>query len=192
MANPILQLNHIFLQQIVQPGDTVIDATAGNGQDTLFLARLVAPRGMVHALDIQAEALEATKELVRSHSLEKYVTVHLMNHAGMAEVTEIAPRAVVFNLGYLPGGDKGIITETANTVHALSVAASMLSEGGVLSVVTYSGHAGGSEEEDAVANWCRSLNRCWTVVSAGLENKGGNPPRLWLARKDCTAIVDHS
>ncbi len=185
MTNPVLRVNHLLLSEVVRPGDAVVDATAGNGNDTLLLARLVAPTGIVYALDIQPEALTATRELIHQHHLDGIVKLQLTDHLHMADVVESPLRAVVFNLGYLPGGDKRIITQAEKTVQALSVAADMLAPGGVLSVVTYSGHAGGDEEEAAVAQWFRSLDKTWLAVSTGMENRGGNPPRLWFANKGC-------
>lgn len=59
-----------FWKSIVKPGDTVVDATCGNGYDTLAMAKLalcdVHSLGKVIAIDKQSEALISTSTLLQS------------------------------------------------------------------------------------------------------------------------------
>ena len=72
---------HDWISRVVFPGDAVVDATAGNGHDTVFLARLAGPSGQVHAFDVQEEAIRATRErLEKEGLLTPSVRLHLASH----------------------------------------------------------------------------------------------------------------
>lgn len=144
---------HAAVRTVLQSGETAIDATAGNGHDTRFLAELVGPTGRVFAFDVQPAALARTSALLESAGLAN-VTLLERDHAEIAEAVaaEFHGRigAVMFNLGYLPGGDKAVTTRTATTIAAVRAAIGMLRPGGVLTVIAYPGHPGGAAECDAV------------------------------------------
>jgi predicted methyltransferase len=150
-----------ILGQVIQPGDSVIDATVGNGYDTVFLANAVGETGHVLGLDIQPESLENARRVLQQKKLQHRVTLLLHNHASVDECVPQAMqhriKAVMFNLGYLPGGDKSVVTRSQSTTTALSSILPHLVPGGVLSIVAYRGHAGGQEEADAVLQWSSRL-----------------------------------
>lgn len=170
---PITQQAHELLATYAR-GSLAIDATAGNGHDTLFLANLVGPTGTVWAFDIQPEALCRTAarlegqqisvqlRLKSGHPVPTTDVSHrvIAIEADHAEIAlslppEIRGRVAVimFNLGYLPGADKECITTTSSTLTALDAAIMLLAPGGVLTVVVYPGHPGGREEAEAVRSW---------------------------------------
>ncbi len=154
---PLTRLAHARLAEHLSPGDIAIDATAGNGHDTLFLARRVGPEGQVHAFDVQPRALAATRERLAASGCETPVRLYLESHARMQAVlpAELAGRvaAVTFNLGYLPGSDHAVVTARDSTLEALAQALALLRPGGLLSVLAYRGHPGGETEARAVATW---------------------------------------
>ena len=119
------------LLRAVQPGDTVVDATMGNGHDTLFLAEQVGAEGRVYAFDIQESAVESTRHLLEEHGMSGRVTLLCRSHAEMAGAVPSGLAAAVFNLGWLPGGDHSITTLCASTekavLSALDLLASLLS-----------------------------------------------------------------
>ena len=171
---------HAAVRAVVAAGDTVIDATAGNGRDTSFLAGVVGPTGRVFAFDIQAEALARTAERLGS---APHVTLLKRNHAEMGDAIPAEHRgrvaAVMFNLGYLPGGDHSIATRAGSTRTAMAAALDLLRPGGVLTVLTYPGHAGGAEEAAAVAE---------TLAPLGAHEHRGEwdgpaAPRLFVVHK---------
>lgn len=160
----VLSMAHKWIAERTQPGDTVIDATAGGGVDTLALAELVGPKGAVYAFDIQQEALERTSARLSSlKEAGRLPNVHLVlaDHAGMERhvAADAAGHvaAVMFNLGYLPGGDVSVITRSESTLRALDSALSLLRPGGILTCVLYPGHPGGDEEAAAVEAWAANL-----------------------------------
>ena len=90
----------------------------------------------------------------------------------------------MFNLGYLPGGDKSIITQTDSTITALNIASRILSSNGIITVLAYPGHQGGDLETDQVKNWCKQLDEDQFKISIvySSENKE-SAPRLFVIRK---------
>lgn len=154
----LTELLHLLLKSEIKEGDFAIDATAGNGHDTVFLAKAVGETGRVLAIDVQAQAIASTAARLESEGLRDRVTLHLGCHSDLAEIAGgEKPNAIIFNLGYLPGGDHGVITRTEKTLKALTAAVEILSPGGLLAVICYPGHEGGGEEAAAVENFIASL-----------------------------------
>ncbi|SJM92745.1 putative rRNA methylase YtqB [Crenothrix polyspora] len=169
-------------------GHIAIDATVGNGHDTVFLAQNVAPNGHVYGFDIQQAALDTSLEKCRQQQLSACVSIFQSSHADMAEKI---PRplhgkinAIMFNLGYLPGGDKQIITQTASTVAALSVASQLLSVNGIMTILAYPGHLGGDVETEAVKQWTEQLPADHFAVRVINSAEASLPaPRLFVINK---------
>lgn len=170
-------LVHDWIRARLRPGDAAIDATAGTGQDTLFLARLVGETGRVFAFDIQAHAVEATRILLAEHGCLSRVALYHAPHETMASVLPSPGRpvrAAMFNLGYLPGGDPALITRPASTLAAAAAALEILAAGGLMTVVCYPAHDGGAEEAAAIEQFCSQLDperfralRCHQLLVAG-------------------------
>jgi predicted methyltransferase len=143
-------LSHLFMRRFVRPGDRVIDATCGNGHDTLLLAELVGAGGRVWAFDIQEQALEATATRLSEAGMSASVKLVHGGHETMAEQCTGTVNAVVFNLGYLPGGDRSIVTRPESTCAGLEQSLELLEPGGVVILTLYPGHEGGPQEITAL------------------------------------------
>ncbi len=169
---------HDWISSVVLPGDTVVDATAGNGHDTVFLTRLAGPAGHVHAFDVQEDAILSTRErLEEAGLLTPSVHLHLASHDRLAELVSGPVKAIVFNLGYLPGGDKKTVTRTDCTLAALEQAANLIAPNGLLSVMCYPGHEGGAEEAEAVEAFLSRLpHHSWRTGKYQLLNTGSPAP----------------
>jgi tRNA G37 N-methylase Trm5 len=156
---------HRLLAELVAAGDIVVDATAGNGHDTVFLAEAVGDTGRVIAFDIQEEAVVSTRERVEEAGFAARVELFQESHALIGNHAEIGTvAAVMFNLGYLPGADHALATG-GDTINALEAAAGLLMGGGALSVVCYPGHSGGDDEAKEVEEWMIALASLrWRVV----------------------------
>ncbi|MCB1792528.1 MAG: methyltransferase domain-containing protein [Gammaproteobacteria bacterium] len=154
---PLTAVAQHAVAEVVGSGDRVVDATVGNGHDTLFLARQVAPDGRVIGFDVQPAALDATLTRLREAGLDGVATLLASGHEHLHDAVPAGWRgdvgAVMFNLGYLPGGDKTRITQAPTTLAALDQAAALLRAGGLLSLLVYRGHAGAADEAAAVASW---------------------------------------
>lgn len=149
---------HAMLRAHLSQGDLAIDATCGRGRDTAVMAELVGNEGHVYAVDISPRAIEATLRHLQAGSLWERVTLVQGDHGQLAAglPSEIRGRVslVLFNLGYLPGGDHSLeVTGTATTLRALDDAWVMLRSEGILVCVCYPGHPGGLEESEAVRGW---------------------------------------
>lgn len=153
-SRDVTALAHQWIVPALAGGALACDATAGNGVDTLFLARAVGAGGRVHAFDIQARAIECARGRLRAAGLAGRVRWHRQCHGHVDRRLEPGSlAAAMFNLGWLPGGDRSIITRPASTVAALEACAPLLRPGGRVSVVCYRGHPGGAEEDAAVEQW---------------------------------------
>lgn len=170
-----------WIREILQPGELAIDGTAGNGHDTLFLARQVGPTGTVLACDLQPAALSRTAERLREAEID-HVDLIAGDHAELGTwlVGRGPVAAAMFNLGYLPGGDKSITTSPAGTLRALHAVAEALRPGGGLSVIAYPGHRGGAEETTSVRQFFRTLaERGWlTEETPGRADHPTSP--IWF------------
>ena len=171
-----------LLRPVIRPGDLVIDATAGNGYDTAFLAECVGATGRVLAFDIQEAALASAKSRVAA---APWVEFFHESHVGIgSRVDEGSASVVMFNLGYLPGENHHLTTEAEETLAALNIAASRLKPGGVLSVICYPGHPAGAEEAIEVEAWMNSqAGNAWRVARYGTVGTRRPAPVLWLAAK---------
>ncbi|MDX1346394.1 MAG: class I SAM-dependent methyltransferase [Sedimenticolaceae bacterium] len=161
MTRRLTDVAHDVIAGHVHAGDIVIDATMGNGHDTLFLAQLVGETGHVYALDLQQRAIDQTRARLDMHGAAEQVTLIKGDHAemgrllpqGMAE----SVAAIVFNLGYLPGGVKSVTTTAESTLYALDASRELIKPGGIISLLVYVGHPGGLEEDVAIREWLGSL-----------------------------------
>lgn len=153
-----MPLSHTWLTSAVMAGDTVVDATCGNGHDTLLLAELVGKTGKVWAFDIQQEALGKTSSLLEHAGFAERTQLIHCGHEHLSEHLKVPVSAVVFNLGYLPGGDRKIATATDTTIRGLDQATRLLKPGGIVAITVYPGHDTGATEAAAVTDWAVSIN----------------------------------
>ncbi len=182
-------LNAIRLaQQLLLPkvacADCIVDATAGNGKDTLFLAKNSPQNGMVYAFDIQENAINASRKRVDDHNVGDKVQLILDSHANVRSYIDKPIDVAMFNLGYLPGECHATMTMSQSTVCALTDIVSQLSDGGIISIITYPGHDQGKEENMAVRNYTMTLpTEQFTVLCIDMINHGNNPPILYMIEK---------
>jgi len=184
----LVNIAHDLIKDVLHTGDVAIDATVGNGHDTVFLVEQVRPAGKVFGFDVQQAAIDSAQEkFQQAHSMECLSLIHA-SHADMSEKIPVhfhgKVSAIMFNLGYLPGGDKSIITCTDSTVAALNIASQLLSSNGIITVMAYPGHQGGDLETEHVKNWCEQLNKDQFKISIvySAENKE-TAPRLFVICK---------
>ena len=174
-----LEMAHDFLAQVITPEDVVVDATMGNGHDTLFLAKLAK---QVYAFDIQEQALKKTSQRIQEAGLTN-VDLILQGHETVDQyVTEV--KAAIFNLGYLPSADKSIITQPQTTLEALEKLCQMIVKGGRIAIMIYYGHEGGDIERDAVLDFVSQLpQQEYTATIYRTLNQINNPPFLVMIEK---------
>lgn len=169
---------HHFIRKHVQEGDCCIDATAGNGNDTLLLCELVGESGKVFAFDIQEEAVNHTKERLEKAGLINRAEVLLESHVNMGNyVAENSVNCIVFNFGYLPGGDHNLATKGETSIQAIHKGLDLLKKGGMMSLCIYSGGDSGFEERDTILEELKKLDtKRYLVILSAYYNRPNNPP----------------
>ena len=183
----LTELVHHTLSNHLRDGDFAIDATAGNGHDTNFLAERVGKAGKVFSIDIQLEAIESTRSLLSEKALANRVNLRMGDHSAILEQLskeyEDSIATIVFNLGYLPGSDKCVKTRAKNTIRALDASTELLRPSGLLCVTAYRAHHGGQEETKSVEAWMAGKVADGWHVMRNEPASNNLPPILWLASK---------
>lgn len=179
-----------FIGEVLSEGDLAVDLTAGTGRDTLFLFQKVGYEGTVVAFDIQEEAIARTARLLSDAGARVFAEapeglsagiepgVHLIHdcHSNIDLYLDKAPKGVIANLGYLPGGDTQIITEVETTRSALEKGMEILAPGGRMVVVVYVGHPGGREEGQMLEDVLSELSsKQWHVLRLNVMNRRDSP-----------------
>ena len=178
-----LKLSHEHMKANIKEGDTAIDATAGRGRDTLLLSDLVGESGHVYAFDIQKEAIESTSALL-SENGRCNVTLINESHHLLAEYVDKA-KAVIFNFGFLPGGDHNIYSHPETSLKAIDAALSILDEDGFVSICSYYGGDTGFEERDALLSYLENLDqKKYTVMLQSFHNRKNCPPLFIIIEKN--------
>lgn len=181
--NPVETVKKI-MNYYIKDGHIALDCTVGNGKDTLNLVRLVGEKGKVYGFDIQEKAIINTEKKLQKLNLDKNVILINDGHENIDKYIYENIDFIVYNLGYLPGGDKNIKTKALTTVKSIKKALSLLNNNGLLLITCYIGHDGGKEEQEAVENFLESLDqRRYNVLKFKFINQRNNPPILYGVEK---------
>ena len=172
----LLDLQKQFILAHLKEGDVAADFTMGNGHDTEFLCKTVGERGRVYAFDIQEMAVNSTREnLKKAECPQNYTLIHDSHH-NAAKYIDGKIKAGMFNLGYLPGGDKNITTMRETTMPAIEAAISMLDRDAILCVAIYPGHEEGDLEGKMVSEYLSSLDRfTYSIAQIKIINSPTSP-----------------
>lgn len=174
-----------YMRRTIRPGDTVVDATMGNGKDTLFLAELAGESGHVYAFDVQEEAVARTRERVQEAGFGERVTLFLAGHETMAQHVPQGVMAIMFNLGWLPGAAHAVTTRTDTTLAAVEAAVQLIAPGGIVTVCIYPGHEEGKRELSALLDYASALSvRRYNVLHHRFLNASGETPQLILIQRN--------
>lgn len=172
-----LYISHDMISKVVKEGDIVVDATAGNGNDTLYMAKTVGETGHVFAFDIQHTALSVTKSLLESNNMENRVTLINDGHENMDRYINTEITAIMFNLGYLPKGDHNICTRANTTIEAIKKGLSLIKVGGIISIVVYYGGDSGFFEKEEVMKYIKTIDyKQYAVLVHDFINQPNCPP----------------
>lgn len=179
MFKKILPAGKDFIEEIVDPADTLIDATCGNGHDSAYLSGLV-PNGHVYSFDIQSQAIESAKN---NYPKTNISFIHY-GHENIGSHVKAPVKAGIFNLGYLPGGDKSITTAYQTTIAAINELFKLLTAGGRIIIVVYHGHDSGKIERDALLDHLTSWDQNQAqVLMYQYINQKNNAPFLLVIEK---------
>ncbi|MFR3557952.1 MAG: tRNA (mnm(5)s(2)U34)-methyltransferase [Paraclostridium sordellii] len=180
----VTDLNKVLLEDVIELGDIVIDATMGNGYDTKYLAEKVGENGLVYSFDVQEEAIKSTRKKLEKLQIIDRVKLILDGHENMDSYITEGVSCVLFNLGYLPRAKHQIITKPDTTIKAIEKSLEVLKPHGVVSIAIYTGHEGGMDEFNAVFEYVKNLDQTkFNVLNCNFVNQINNPPRLVLIEK---------
>lgn len=185
-----IDLAHKHWRSLIMPGDLVVDATCGNGHDTLVLAELALAHraGKLYALDVQPIAIETCKQMLSNRlPRELYEKIRFVQGCHSVFPEEIRPqtvRLVAYNLGYLPGGDKNKTTKSETTLKSIQESQTLLQNGGVVSITCYPGHPEGEEEEQKILDFASSLDpKQWSCCHHRWMNRKNSPTLLLIQKR---------
>ena len=174
--------------ELVEPalyaGARAVDATMGNGKDTLWLCRCVGPEGHVDAFDVQPEAVGRTRTLLEREGVLDRAALFCLGHEHMAEAVGAPVDVVVFNLGWLPGAQHGVTTRVETTLKAVDAALTLLKPEGLLTICVYPGHEEGARELAALNEWAAALDATrYDALTKHYMNQPNDPPRLIAVKR---------
>ncbi len=179
-----LMYYHALLTTYLQKGDVVIDATAGKGYDTVFLAKCVGQNGLVHAVDIQQQAIEETRARLEKEGLLGRVRLHQMDHAVLGELDVKDVAVIIFNLGYLPGYAQVVMTQGNTTIQAMAQSLNMLRKHGLMLLTVYPGTVQGCHEHHLIQRYIAGLDQKQVdVVEMRFPNRVNASPYGILLQK---------
>ncbi len=182
-----LKISRDIIFKNVKEGQTVVDCTVGNGNDTVLLAKQVGLKGKVYGFDIQKEALEGTLKKLTCENLDNRVRLIMDGHENIDLYINEKIDFIIYNLGYLPKGNKNIKTKKDTTLVSLKKSLDLLNDNGIILVTCYIGHEGGIEEKDGVEEFLRELNqKVYNVIKYDFINQINYPPILYGVEKSNT------
>ncbi|OEF96018.1 tRNA (mnm(5)s(2)U34)-methyltransferase [Desulfuribacillus alkaliarsenatis] len=188
---PVIQFAHLLAASKLQSGGNAIDATAGNGNDTLFLINHLSKNSKLYIFDIQEDAIRQTKQRLHEHltqadfnKLNQRLFFYCAGHQDMDMYVKEQVKVIMFNLGYLPGSQSKIITKPYTTLNALKKGLKLLLPNGLVSIILYPGHDGGQEEADLVTDYVSRLNTYeFGVIQYNNINKEKAPYLIAIEKK---------
>lgn len=173
-----------YIHKYVKVGDICLDATLGNGNDISMIAKLVGNKGMVYGFDIQDIAIENTNTLLMSENLINRVKIINDSHENIDKYIDSKLDFIIYNLGYLPKGDKNIITNSETTIKSIRKSLNLMGSRSIMIITTYIGHPGGKEEDYAVSELLSSLNqKSYNILKNEFINQINKPPKLYIVEK---------
>lgn len=179
-----ISITRDLIDRYVKDGDIVLDATVGNGNDTILLAEKVGISGRVYGFDIQKIAINNTISLLESKNLNENVILINEDHFKIDKYIDENLNFIIYNLGYLPKGDKSIKTKASTSIGSIEKSLNLLDYNGLLIITVYTGHAGGLEEKIAIENLIINLNqKNFTVLKYEFINQKNNPPIVYKIEK---------
>ncbi|MGM8365146.1 class I SAM-dependent methyltransferase [Virgibacillus sp. W0181] len=187
MLKGVIQYSHYLLETAINKGEIAIDGTCGNGNDTLQLAEIVGKKGHIYGFDIQSQAIQNTQTLIKKHGWDNVTYIH-DSHANVVDylvenhITSVG--GAIFNLGFLPKGDKSIVTKGDSTIAAIDGILAYLKTNGIIVLVVYHGHEGGKHEKECVLKHVVSLDqKRYNVLQYRFINQKNNPPFIIAIQK---------
>lgn len=173
-------LIEFFMKNYIDKIKVAVDMTVGNGFDSKNILEILQPEKL-YCFDIQQEALDNSKIL-----LEKYSNYELIleNHKNFDKYVKENIDFAIYNLGYLPKGDKYITTNAEDVEESLKKLLDKLNSKGIIFITFYIGHSAGQIESLEISKFIQKLNQKeYTILKFTFENQKNNPPYVVMIQK---------
>ena len=175
----IIPFSHKLLEEVVSKDDITIDMTCGNGFDTLWLSEISKK---VYSFDIQEVAIMTAKKNVNGKDNIEFICD---THDNVLEYVKCNTKGVIYNLGYLPAGDKTITTTYESTISSLEKVLSILDIHGRVVLVCYPGCESGKKESEELDRYLKTLDqKKYSVITYKFINQINNPPFIYAVERD--------
>lgn len=179
----LLELHKQLLSPHFIKGVAAADFTMGNGNDTLWLSRMTGEEGRVYAFDIQLQALRSTYTRLKSENAPHNCMLIRDSHSNLKKYIKEPICVGMFNLGYLPGGNKLRTTLRPTTRKAVTDAIDILCPGGALLIAVYPGHEEGHLEGEMLRGMLSEYSRFRYGVSEFRFLNSPTSPYFFLVEK---------
>jgi len=180
-----LDIVDYYIENHLNETDTVIDCTLGNGIDSLKLKQKIGVNGLLFGFDIQEEALNKSYKLLEEHNFNNNITLIHDSHENIDKYVEYEiADLIIYNLGYLPGGNKSIKTNSSSTSISLKKSLKIIKNHGLVLITVYIGHEGGIQEKEAIENILKHLDqKTYNVLKHEFINQINNPPIFYAIER---------
>lgn len=171
----ISELSHYIINNFLHQKNVAIDATLGNGYDTKYLSNNFKK---VYSFDIQKEACE---NFIDSNN---NVTVICDSHDQFNKYIHEEVDCIMYNLGFLPGGNKCITTMHETSLKSIKDGLDLLKSGGFITICIYRGHDEGKIEESCILEYLECLPKSkYGVMIHSFLNRSKSSPLLAVIEK---------
>ncbi|NLK95153.1 MAG: rRNA methylase [Clostridiales bacterium] len=173
----ISNIAHYIIMNFIQNKEVAIDGTLGNGHDTDFLSRNFKE---VYSFDIQKGACDKYLKICPGN-----VKVINNSHENILEYVDKSVDCIMYNLGFLPGGDKSITTNHDSSLKSIKSGLKILAEGGIMTIALYRGHEEGKKEEEIILSYLKQINKSqYGVMIHNFHNRSEEAPMLIVIEKN--------
>lgn len=177
--NPV-KLSHYLIENRVKNNIRACDMTAGNGNDSKFILDKKNPK-ILYAFDIQKLSQERCQKLIGQRENFKFI---LDDHKNIEKYIEEKIDLFIYNLGFLPRGNKSITTNYKSVIKSLESALSLLNKNGLILITFYPGHEAGKDEAFYVGIFLKNLDqKKFHLIKYDFYNQINTPPFLISIRK---------
>lgn len=176
--NNIIDLLKFYLEKFVKKNGVFVDMTCGNGHDTERLLKEYSPK-FLYSFDIQEKAREKTFERLGIKSDDEISNFKFIldNHANLKSYIKEKVDLAIYNLGYLPSGDKTITTNSNDVISSFSSLINLLNDGAFVFMTLYTGFEQGKQEAEKVLSYLENLpQREFNIIKHEFINQKNNPP----------------
>lgn len=156
------------------------DMTVGKGNDSKYILKNTQIEKL-YGFDIQKEAEIESKNLIGK---DPRFIFHLASHDKIDKYIKEGLDLAIYNLGYLPGGNKEITTKYQSTIKSLEKTLDLLNKDGIVILTIYPGHPAGKIESEKIEAYLRKIDqKKYEIIKITYPTRPKNPPYIIVIQK---------